>query len=140
MTKRQKSSPTPVRGRPQIEFTEEDWRTFAKMAADGCTQQEMADYKGCSVSTFRATHVKERFEAITKRAWAATRWKVRQRQLKKALEGQPVASIWWGKQHLGQKDKHEHTGANNGPLEVIAGAEERLIQLVDKLARKKEKP
>lgn len=124
-------------GRPQTEISEKDWKVIQEMAREMCSHQEIADYLGISKRTFYAAHLRERFDRVTKMARAATVREVRKRQLQAAKKGMPVSSIWWGKQHLGQADKVEHTGADGGPLEVIAGAEERLIQVLDKLASKR---
>ena len=125
-------------GRPPTEITEAQWRVVERMAADMCTHDEIADYLGISKRTLYAPHIRPRFDQITKMKAAATRWNVRKRQLKSALGGAVVPSIWWGKQHLGQKDKQEHTGSGATAFDQVAGAEERLLQLLEKLAKNKE--
>lgn len=106
------------------------------MARAGCTHDEMADYLGISKRTFYAPHLKERFQQITRTAWAATRLGVRERQLKAALKGHPVAQIWWGKQHLGQTDRQQ-VGVGVSPLEALADVGARLSELMAK-AKKNE--
>jgi hypothetical protein len=116
----------------KTEISEAQWKTLEQMAADLCTHDEMADYLGVSKRTFYAPHLRERFEALTKKKRAATLWNVRKRQREKAENGQPVDSIWFGKQHLGQTDRQQVTGAGGGPLELALGATEHLTEILDK--------
>jgi hypothetical protein len=120
-------------GRPLTEITEAQWKVIASMAQDMCTNEEIADFLGIDKRTLYAPHIKEQFQRTTRMRRASTRWEVRKKQAASAKGGQVVPSIWWGKQFLGQADKHEHTGAEGGPLEVIAGVDDRLNHLIDKL-------
>lgn len=99
-----------------------------------CTHDEMADYLGISKRTFYAPHLRERFERVTRMAAAATRWDVRKKQHEQALKGQPVPSIWWGKQHLNQSDRNQLAGPGGGPLEFATSASDHLSEVLDRLA------
>lgn len=135
--KPKRSTPPPApTGRPLTEITNAQWRHLERMASAMCTHEEMADHLGIGKRTLYEPHLKERFERLTRMKRAASILDVRERQLEAAKKGQPVGSIWWGKQHLGQKDKHEHEHTG-GALDVIAGAEERLTELLNKLAAKR---
>ena len=126
--------PHPLR----TEITEDEWATLERMATAMCTQQEMADYLGISKRTFYAPHLKDRFDALTRKAAAATRLQVREHQLDQALGKSPVGYIWWGKQHLQQTDRHVVAPTEGGPMDQIQGAAQRLSEVLDKLARRHE--
>lgn len=131
-----------MKGKPRsvlTEITKAQWKTIEDMARDMCTNEMIADYLGISTRTLYAPHIKPEFERITRMRRAKTRWEVLANQKALALKGQPVGSIWWGKQHLDQRDKQEHTGKDGNPLELFAGAEQRLIDGLDRLASRKPK-
>ncbi len=119
------------------EITPAQWKTLKSMAQDGCTHDEMAAYLGMSKRTFYAPHLRDKFKAITEMAWAKSKWDVRKRQRQRAIKGNPVDSIWWGKQNLGQADKQQ---VSQGPsvLEAVGDATERLIDALDRLAQQRE--
>lgn len=121
-------------GRPATEITEAQWKTLEEMAADMCTHDEMADYLGVTKRTFYAPHLRERFERLTRKSAAATRWSVRKKQRMRAEKGEPVPSIWWGKQHLNQSDRNQVTGKGGGPLEFASAATDHLTEVLDRLA------
>lgn len=129
-----KARPT---GRPPKTLTSQQWAKVVEMAKAMCSIQEIADYLGLSKPTLiNGPEIKDRFLAITKQAAAETRLKVRQKQLDLAMQGQPVGSIWWGKQHLGQTDRNTVSMPESGPLDQIQGAAQRLGELLDKLAKR----
>ena len=124
-------------GTAPTEITEAQWKTLGDMARDGCTHDEMAEYLGISKRTFYAQHLRERFQRVTGVAWAKTRWAVRKRQHERAIKGNPVDSIWWGKQYLGQADKQQ---VSQGPsvLEAVGDATERLLEVLERLAKQRQ--
>lgn len=124
-------------GRPRFEVTEAGWAVVEEMARDLCTVEEVADYLGVSKPTLLAPHNRERFERTMRTKRAATIWKVRTRQREKAEHGNPVDSIWFGKQHLGQSDRQAITGADGKPLEVAWSGIEMLGDLLDRLEKRK---
>lgn len=81
-----------------------------------CTQDEICGILEMSEQTLD-TRLKERgyenFRDCYKRHGDEGRASLRRMQWKSAEEGNVTAQIWLGKQVLGQKDKHEHSG--NGP-------------------------
>src|SRR5262245_23380879 len=91
-------------GRPAATLTEAQWKQVERMAKAMCTHQEIADYLGVQKAVLtQGLAIKDRFLEITRHHTAKTRLEVREKQLALAKKGQPVGSIWWGKQHLGQQ-------------------------------------
>ena len=130
----------PKIGRPPTEISAAQWRTIEGMAQALCTHDEIADYLGVTKRTLYAPHIREKFERITKMKVASTKYRVRKRQMESALKGNPVASIWWGKQHLGQSDRSAITGADGGPLQFAGSAVDSLALVLDKLAKQRAEP
>jgi hypothetical protein len=101
-------------GRPRIEF---DMDTVQGLAAIQCTLAEIAAV--CQVSEDTITRRLEEdpvFAEVIKKGRESGRESLRRVQWKLALRGHPTMLIWLGKQHLGQRDKFEHTGADGGPI------------------------
>lgn len=131
--------PTKGKGAPHIEITDAGWAQVERMATALCTADEIADYLGISRKTLYSGAIKERFQAVQRMKAAASKLEVRERQLDKAKSGNPVDSIWFGKQHLGQTDRQAVTGADGGPLEIALASIDDMRALLDKLKRKAEK-
>src|SRR6185503_13206921 len=83
-------------GRPRKGLTEAQWRMAEEMAGDMCTAQEIADRLGIGRRTLYEPHNRERFEDVMRRKSAATKWRVRKRQLQQVLKSgtNPVPVIW----------------------------------------------
>ena len=95
-------------GRPPVEIPEETVRILAKV---GCTTTEIA----AELKVDRRT-LQRRFAATIKEAKEAGRTSLRRAQWRVALKGNPTMLIWLGKNELGQKDRAELTGPDDGPL------------------------
>lgn len=133
---RTKTKPT---GRPPTSLTEGQWKDVERMAKAMCTAQEIADYLGIAKSTLQTgPEIKDRFSKVMRQKSAATKLAVREKQLRLAMKGQPVGSIWWGKQHLGQTDRNQVLPPDGGPLDQIQNAAQRLGDVLDKLAKREE--
>lgn len=129
-----------VIGRPPTTLTPAQWGDVERMAKALCTAQEIADYIGIPKRTlYDGVEIKDKFLALMKKKAAETRLRVREQQLEAALKGNPVGSIWWGKQHLNQTDRNVVQPPEGGPLDQIAGAAQRLNDVLDKLANRQEK-
>jgi AraC-like DNA-binding protein len=85
--------------RKKLEINEDEVR---KLAALGCTQEEIGTFVGCSARTIR-----DRFRAPFERGCAEMRHSLRRWQYEKAKEGNVTMLIWLGKQYLDQRDKNE---------------------------------
>lgn len=84
-----------------------------KLAAIQCTQEEIAEVVGTSVSTLR-----RRFADLIEKGKQAGRKSLRRAQWDKALNGDTRLLIFLGKQYLQQKDQIEdNTGKDPLPWE-----------------------
>ena len=82
------------------------------MAQVGATNQEIADFVGCSEGT-----VRQRFHDLLVKARASMRLRLRQAQYKAALKGDRTMLIWLGKQVLEQREPPiAVTGEAGAPL------------------------
>ena len=95
-------------GRPPKEFTAEQIKQIDKYALHNCKDNQIAVALGIDGETFK-THFKERCQQKRAEGQAI---KLEQQFNNKT----PTMLIWWGKQHLGQSDKQELTGADGKPL------------------------
>jgi hypothetical protein len=133
MTRKAKAAKKDGRGRPQTVLTKEHLRIGARVFAAQGSVDLWSKLIAIPRRTLYDPAVKVQWEDLLERKRAETQLRVLERQMAGALKGHPVSQIWWGKQYLGQRDKHEHTGSEGGPLEVISGANERLLDVLDKL-------
>lgn len=78
-----------------------------KLAAMGCTMQEIADFVGCSVDT-----LERNFAEAINIGRSRGRMSVKRKLYEKAMTGDLGAIIWWGKNFAGMADKVEtkHSG------------------------------
>lgn len=107
-----KQAPKHPGGRPRIKI---DYAACEKLARIMCTQSEIAEVLGVSLSTLE--HDKE-FLRIHKKGIEAGKASLRRMQWKSAEDGNVTSQIWLGKQYLGQRDKQELTGKDGEQLSV----------------------
>lgn len=92
-------------GRPPIEIDMSQLEAFCQVL---CTQEEIALFLGCSISTI-IRRVKEatgvNFERFYKKHSSGGKMSLRRAQYKAAIGGNSAMLIWLGKQDLGQRDK-----------------------------------
>lgn len=124
-------------GRPRLEITDAGWQMVERMARAFCKQEDVADMLGVSVKTLQTEANKERFERIMRTCRAHSVLLIRERQVDKAINGNPVESIWIGKQELGQTDRQAITNGQGGPLELVLAGMDKLEDLLDKLDKRK---
>jgi DNA-binding CsgD family transcriptional regulator len=98
------------RGKKPLEL---DAESIMKLARIGCTTEEIALVLGCSKDTIERHYM----DALQK-GRAQRRMSLRHRQYQKALKGDTGMMIWLGKQDLGQKERSELTGSNDGPVQI----------------------
>lgn len=84
-------------GRPLLPIDPEE---VVKLAALGCTNQEIADFFGCGIST-----IETRFQGDTDKGRSTLKMDLRTMQLKAARRGNVAMLIWLGKQFLGQSER-----------------------------------
>lgn len=85
--------------RPKLDI---DSKEVEKLAAIGCTNDEIAAFFDCSKDT-----IEGRFSANLRKGRENGKTRLRRLQLQAAEKGNVAMLIWLGKQMLGQKDKHE---------------------------------
>ena len=100
-----------ITGRPKLKFDPEG---VQKLAAIGCTEQEIADFFSCSVDTIRRRRRDDAdFCNALLKGKAEGKMSLRRSLFQAATEdGNVTAMIWLDKQWLGGRDKHdvEHSG------------------------------
>jgi hypothetical protein len=104
------------RGRPRKVI---DWQAFDKLAALNCTCAEIAGFFECSPDTIERAVKREHgctFAAFLAQRATGGRIALRRAQFQLAMSGNATMLIWLGKQWLAQRDKHEVTGADGGPI------------------------
>jgi hypothetical protein len=77
-----------------------DPKVVEGMASVGATNEEIADFNGCSVDT-----ITRRFADILSKSRASMKIRLRRLQWTAASEGDRTMLIWLGKQVLGQSDE-----------------------------------
>lgn len=94
-------------GRPRIEL---DMETLEECCRVGCTAEECAGILKTSIDTINR-RLKEAgevgFAEFHKKHFDETKKSLRRKQIHAAEDGNTTMLIWLGKQHLGQRDKHE---------------------------------
>lgn len=108
-------------GRPEGTEAKLDLVEFEKLAQLGCTQGEAANFLGVSVATIETRLQREDFRKAWDKGQATLNLSIRRSQVKLADAGNATMLIWLGKQRLGQKDRLEATGKDDGPLLTLAG-------------------
>lgn len=92
-------------GRPQKQF---DLAEVEKLAAIGCTAEEIGYFFDCSTELIRQRkHESPEFLAAYENGKAQGRMSLRHWQYQKAKDGNVTMMIWLGKQLLGQSDRQE---------------------------------
>ena len=91
-----------------------DEKQVEKLAARFWKNTEIAAFFDCDEATIR-----KRFSDILAKGRETGRARLRDAQLKAALNGNPTMLIWLGKQLLGQKDSIEMEGKGFGDTKII---------------------
>jgi hypothetical protein len=99
-------------GRPRKQV---DLALAEELAGIFCTQEEIAGILKVSVDTLQRN---KDFCGMYKRAQETAKSSLRRAQFKKAMEGNVVMQIWLGKQYLGQSDKQQISGPEEGPIQI----------------------
>jgi len=90
-----------------------DKDVLEKLAAIGCTVEEMAAVMGCSKDT-----LERRYKDIIEKGKAQGRTSLRRHQWKLAEKGNATMQIWLGKQLLQQKNNGDEDGDDNKPFNL----------------------
>lgn len=121
-------------GRPKGTVIPVDLDELEKLCALQCTQVEIAAWFGVSVPTIERRARNKVFRERMERGYAKGRISVRRKQMQLLDAGSNTMAVWLGKQLLGQKDRHEVTGANDGPMELSVNASDELISRIAGIA------
>lgn len=104
--------------RPRIEI---DWETVRKLCAMQCTGEEIASFLSIDYDTLQRAVKREykmSFAEYFKKHSANGKISLRRKQYEVAQSGNVPMLIWLGKQYLDQKDKQEHSGDPNNPINM----------------------
>lgn len=103
-------------GRPRKEF---DINVFENLCKIHCSQEAICAYFEIDHKTLDR-RIKEQYGKPFSQVFAEKRKigqiGLRQKQYELALKGNTTMLVWLGKNNLGQRDKHEFTGADGQPL------------------------
>jgi hypothetical protein len=84
-----------------------------RMARILCTTEEIAAVLNCSPDT-----IERRFAGVIQKGRERGRQSLRRKQYQLAMKGDRTMLVWLGKQYLGQRDRHEHTGADGEAMRI----------------------
>lgn len=105
------------RGRPHKEVSPAQ---VEKLAAIGCTQDEIGHVLGISPDTITRNYAEPYQKGI-----ATMRMSLRRRQYKLGMSGSVGMLIWLGKQHLGQRERTAISGDEGHrepiPIRIVEG-------------------
>ena len=109
------------RGRPRtktpVEYSEAQLRRIDDLARAQCKDTTIAEALGVDVKTFQG-----QFSKRTTQKRAEGKALVMEAQYRGALgtgKGAVTERIWWGKQHLDQKDRHDMTNGDQAVVPAI---------------------
>jgi len=116
-------------GRPKAKIDPEHVRA---LAGAGCTVEEMAEFLGVNKKT-----LERRFLKVIDKGRLLRNVSLRRKQMELAMKGDKTMLIWLGKNLLGQSDKTQLTGKDDGPLQhehnVGHLTDEQLDAEIDKI-------
>ena len=118
-------------GRPKaVMLDKKTLETIKGLAQIDCTDREISGVLGISQVTWismKRDHPE--LADLVEEGRAQGNASLRRQQMAAAAKGNSALLIWLGKQRLGQSDKHEFTGKNGGPMQVIDVTNLSLEQL-----------
>ena len=98
-----------------------DWEIVGKLLEAHSQTEEIADEFGITTTTLYRRCKQDlgiTFVALSLQKKAKGKSRLRAAQYKAAMEGNITMQIWLGKQLLGQRDKTEISGGDNGPIPI----------------------
>ena len=102
-------------GRPKFVI---DYKAVEKLASLMCTQEEIANFLGCSVDTLQRD---KEFSGIYKKGMDNGKMSLRRLQYQSAQDGNVTMQIWLGKQWLGQRDNLDVTKTDLSKVDELLG-------------------
>jgi hypothetical protein len=112
--------------RPKGTIKPIDLVELEKLCALQCTQVEIAAFFEVSVPTIERRQRDSAFREIMDRGYAKGRISVRRKQMQLLEAGSNTMAVWLGKQLLGQKDRTEVSGPNNGAIDINVSPKDEL--------------
>jgi hypothetical protein len=119
-------------GRPPADIDSTELQALCRIHA---TNEEIAAHFNVSVRTIQRLKKNPAFAEFVARGRADGKISLRRAQWKNALGGNVTMQIWLGKQELNQRDRHEITGANGGPISIREMLETMTDEEYEALAR-----
>lgn len=118
-SKRVKAESDGTVGRPAYELSEEQLTMLDGLCEIQCTDEEIAALLDVSRDWIAKKKASDpEFSTRIEKGRERGKESLRRKQYKLAMKGHPTMLIWLGKQTLGQRDKHEHSGPGGGPIET----------------------
>jgi predicted metal-dependent hydrolase len=116
-------------GKPKAKIDPEHVKA---LASAGCTVEEIADFLGVNKKT-----LERRFLPIMEKGRNTRNVSLRRKQVELAMRGDKTMLIWLGKQFLGQSDKTQLSGKDDGPIKHLHSVanltDEQLDAEIEKL-------
>jgi predicted metal-dependent hydrolase len=116
-------------GKPKAKIDPEHVKA---LASAGCTVEEIADFLGVNKKT-----LERRFRGVMEKGRNTRNVSLRRKQVELAMRGDKTMLIWLGKQFLGQSDKTQLSGKDDGPIKhqhsVTNLTDEQLDAEIEKL-------
>jgi hypothetical protein len=103
-----------------------DYKAVEKLASLMCTQEEIANYLGCSVDTLQRD---KEFCGLYKKGMDNGKMSLRRLQYQSAQDGNVTMQIWLGKQWLGQRENLDIVKTDMSRVDT-------LLQEIEKSAKK----
>lgn len=85
-----------------------------KLAAIGCTLEEMASFLECSADTLT-----RRYADVIKDGWNNGKLSLRRQMFQSAQNGNVTMQIWLSKNWLGMRDRIEHSSDPDAPSKLV---------------------
>ena len=95
-------------GKPKAKIDPEHVKA---LASAGCTVEEIADFLSVNKKT-----LERRFLGVMEKGRNTRNVSLRRKQVELAMRGDKTMLIWLGKQFLGQSDKTQLSGKDDGPI------------------------
>lgn len=123
-------------GRAALVLTPEGADYIAKLASLGCTQEEIADSIGVSLTVMHNSNNRELCEDALKRGRTQFLTSIRTAQSKIMKSGNSSMAIFLGKNYLGQHDTVEQTVSVKDESRADSLTFEQVLALLDKQPKK----
>lgn len=106
--------------------------TVIALASKSLSGEEIASILGIDRTTLY-----NRFSTALEKGRNKCHSSLRRKQYETAMNGNVTMQIWLGKQYLDQRDKHDLTGKDGGPIKIanVAGIDNSLAGLISEVEK-----